>query len=99
MSVRRQAIDQAVAGIIAGDSKKRAANGASDLCKVNVRLPVDLVDEIKGEAHRLTGHKRRGFSDLLALLLRHGWDAYQAGELELETKPARVELRIVKAQK
>jgi len=75
----------------------RLASGGT-LQKVTVRLPADLVEVLKREATTLTGHKRRGFSDLLALCARHGLEAYLRGEMEVEVQPAVVECRIVAAR-
>jgi hypothetical protein len=62
----------------------------------NVQLPADLVEDIKQEAYTLTGHKRRGFSDLLAACARYGWGAYQRGELKIERQPTVISYRLVK---
>lgn len=68
------------------------------LRKVTVRLPADLVEAIGLEAHRLTKHNRRGMQDLMAVLLRYGWEAYQRGDLEVELQPTAVAFRIVAAK-
>jgi hypothetical protein len=62
----------------------------------NVQLPADLVDKLKTEAHNLTGHKRRGLSDLLAICARHGWEAYQRGEVTIEREIVAFNYRLVK---
>lgn len=99
MSVRQRAIDPSVVTALAEAEKKQAsARGASVRQKVNVNLPVGLVAAIKREAKNLTGHQRRGFSDLVTVLLRYGWEAYQAGDLKLEMQPVKVEMRIVVAE-
>jgi len=64
----------------------------------NVQLPKDLVSELKREAHHLTGHKKRGFSNLLAICARCGWDAYQRGELAVERRPQVISYRLVKGK-
>ncbi len=100
MSRRQQTLDPAVLAALGEAEKKREARGwAVQKQKVNVNLPVDLVTAIKQEAVSLTGHRRRGFSDLVTVLLRYGWEAYQAGDLEVETRPVKVEVRIVAAKK
>ena len=68
-----------------------------ELKKVTIRLPANLVEDVKREAHRLTGHKRRGFQDFVAVLLRYGWNAYLDGELIVEMQPTVVQRRIVVA--
>lgn len=68
--------------------------------KVTVRgFPVTLADAIRAEATRLTGHGRRGFSDLLLVLVQVGWEAYQRGEIEIELRPTAVEQRIALARR
>jgi hypothetical protein len=97
---RRQPIDPAVAGLLAQAERKKLARGvAVPRQKVNLNLPTNLVSAIKEEAFALTGHKRRGFSDFATILLQHGWDAYQAGDLEIELQPATVEVRITAVKK
>ena len=99
MAKRRQAVDPAVANLLTeGRQRKARRRGETpkdDLAKVTVRLPADLLGAIKAEAHDLTGHQRRGFQDLLGVLVRWGWDAYQSGALEVELQPRTVERRIV----
>ena len=73
----------------------RLVQSESSVVKVTVRLPRDLVTVLKAEAHSLTNHQRRGFSDLLAVCARHGLEAYQAGDLEIAVAPRVVERRIV----
>ena len=70
----------------------------SPLKQCNVQLPVDLVDELKIEAHRLTGHRRRGFSDLLAICARYGWEAYQRGELTVDRQAMTITYRLVRSE-
>lgn len=69
---------------------------ASTQC--NVQLPTNLVSALKSEAHRLTGHKKRGFSNLLAICARCGWDVYQRGELAVERQPQVISYRLVKGE-
>lgn len=96
MSARQRAIDPAVLTALAEAERKQAARTAiAQRQKVNVNLPVSLVTAIKRESRNLTGHRRRGFSDLVTVLLRYGWEAYQAGDLKLEMQPVKVEMRIV----
>lgn len=64
----------------------------------NVQLPEDLADEVRREAHRLSGHRRRGFSDLITILARYGWDAYQRGDLEIGREPRVISYRLVRSQ-
>lgn len=102
MSERRTPVDPAVVAAITEATRKRETRkrrATATRRKVNLNLPVALVDAIKQESIAMTGHKRRGFSDLVTLLLEYGWDAHKAGDLELETKSVTVELRIVKAPK
>jgi len=66
----------------------------SRLKQCNVQLPADLVSELKSEAHHLTGHNRRGFSDLLAACASHGWEAYQRGELAIKRRPMVISYRL-----
>ena len=70
----------------------------SSLKQCNVKLPTDLIDELKVEAHRLTGHQRRGFSNLLAVCARFGWEAYQRGDLVVERQPATLTYRIIRSE-
>ncbi len=70
----------------------------SQLKQYNVQLPADLVGELKREAHRLTGHKRRGFSDLLAACASHGWEAYKRGELSIERQPRVISYHLVRGE-
>jgi len=101
VSERRQAIDPAVLAAFSEAEKKTVSrkNGAVKKRKVNVNLPCALVDTIKRESTALTGHGRRGFSDLVAVLLAYGWEAYRAGDLKIELRPATVETKIVAAKK
>ena len=62
----------------------------------NVQLPENLVDELKAEAHRLTGHRRRGFSDLLSICASYGWEAYQLGKLAIDREAKVVSYRLIK---
>ena len=64
----------------------------------NVQLPAALVSELKAEAHRMTGHKKRGFSDLLTVCAHYGWEAYQRGELTVERQPQVISYRLVKGK-
>lgn len=97
---RRQALDPAVAGLMAqAEEKRQARNGTVARHKVTFNLPDNLVNAIRREALDLTGHKRRGFSDLVTVLLQHGWNAYQVGDLKIEMKPATIETRITAAKK
>ena len=68
----------------------------SPLKQCNIQLPIDLVDELKVEAHRLTGHRRRGFSDLLAICARYGWEAYQRGELAVDRQAMSIAYRLIR---
>lgn len=72
--------------------------GADDVARkqYNVQLPRDLADEVKTEAHRLSGHRRRGFSDLIAIFARYGWEAYQKGDLEIKREPQVVSYRLTR---
>ena len=70
----------------------------SSLKQCNVQLPTDLIDELKVEASRLTGHRRRGFSNLLAVCARFGWEAYQRGDLVVERRPITLTCRIVRSE-
>jgi hypothetical protein len=54
----------------------------------NLTLPTWLADAVKQEGARLTGHQRRGFSDLVTILLEHGWKAYLDEQIEVELVPA-----------
>jgi hypothetical protein len=93
---RQQTIDPAVMAALTDAERKREARGGEvQRQKVNVNLPLILVTAIKQEATSLTGHRRRGFSDLVTVLLQYGWKAYQAGELKLGVQAVRVEMRIV----
>jgi hypothetical protein len=63
--------------------------------KITIRkVPSSLASALRGEGARLTGHKRRGFSDLVVALLEYAWVAYQDGEVEIELQPTAVEHRI-----
>jgi len=96
---RQQGIDPAVlAALDASDKKRQGKRGVAQRQKVNVNLPANLVMAIKQEAISLTGHRRRGFSDLMAVLLQYGWEAYQAGDLELEMQAVTIEMRIVSVE-
>jgi hypothetical protein len=64
-----------------------SANNTAMCRQCNVQIPKDLVEELRVEAYRLTGHRRRGFSDLLSIFARYGWEAYQRGDLEIERRP------------
>lgn len=100
MRQRQEPLDEAVAALLTqAEKKKQARGGTVARQKTTVNLPDNLVDAIRQEAFNLTGHKRRGFSDLVTVLLRYGWEAYQAGDLTLEMQPAAVELRIMVAKK
>ena len=61
----------------------------------NVQIPTDLVEELRAEAYHLTGHRRRGFSDLLSIFARYGWEAYQRGDLEIERQPKVVSYNLI----
>jgi len=67
----------------------------TDSRQCNITLPTDLIAEIKAEAYRLTGHQRRGFSELVSICARYGWAAYQRGELSVERKPKVITYQIV----
>ena len=97
---RQQAIDPAVAGLLAQAEQNKIARGAEiSRQKVTLNLPTRLVSAIRQEAFSLTKHKRRGFSDFMFVLLQYGWDAYQAGKLEIMLQPTTVEMRITAAKK
>lgn len=97
---RQTAIDPAVAALLTHADQKKTNQGARvTRTKVNFNLSANLVDAIREEAFRLTGHRRRGFSDFVLILLQHGWNAYQAGDLEIELQPATVEMRITVVRK
>jgi hypothetical protein len=69
--------------------------GGKQTEKVTIRkVPSTLASALRGEGARLTGHKRRGFSDLVVALLEYAWAAYQNGEVEIELQPTTVEHRI-----
>ena len=85
-------LDPNVAVTLAQTTRLAQGNG---LKKITARLPADLVELIRAEAHGLTGHKRRGFQNLLGILLRYGWEAYQRGELEVEMEPRGIDYQIV----
>ncbi len=76
--------------------KAISQDGKTPLKQCNVQLPIDLVDALKAEAHRLTGHRRRGFSDLLAVCARYGWEAYQRGDLTVERQATSIAYRLVR---
>ena len=101
MSKKRQTgIDPAVADLLVqAENRQAMRSGGAIRQKVNLNLPSNLANAIRQKAFALTGHKRRGFSDLVVILLRHGWEAYQAGELEIELKPSVIEMRITVAEK
>lgn len=101
MSKRQGGIDPAVAGLLVQAESRRAGRNGGELKKqkVNLNLPASLTNAIRAEAFALTGHKRRGFSDLVIVLLRHGWAAYQAGELKIEMQPVAVEMKIAAVKK
>lgn len=98
---RQQGIDPAVAGLLVQVEQRQMRRGAGGVVrqKVNLNLPSALTNAIRLEAAALTGHKRRGFSELMAVLIQYGWDAYQAEQLEIELKPVAVEMRIVAVKK
>ena len=66
-----------------------------ELKKTTLRLPQMLVTEVKREAHRLTGHKRRGFQTFAAILMRYGWEAYKRGDLKVTTTQRVVEVDLM----
>ncbi|MCP4536596.1 MAG: hypothetical protein GY832_05570 [Chloroflexi bacterium] len=68
------------------------------LKQCNIQLPTDLVAELKVEAHRLTGHRRRGFSDLLAICAQYGWEAYQRGDLTIDRQAKVVTYQLVRSK-
>jgi hypothetical protein len=72
------------------------SNEAIASTQCNVQLPTALVEELKSEAHRLTGHRRRGFSDLVTICTRYGWEAYQRGDLEVKRQANVVSYGIVR---
>ncbi|RLC76900.1 MAG: hypothetical protein DRJ03_22345 [Chloroflexi bacterium] len=97
---RQQGIDPAVAELLVqAENRKALHSGGAIRQKVNLNLPSNLANAIRQTAFALTGHKRRGFSDLAVVLLRYGWEAYQAGELEIELQPVAVEMRIKAVKK
>ncbi len=98
---RQQGIDPAVADLLVQAERRQVQRGGTGVTwqKVNLNLPANLTNAIRLEAAALTGHKRRGFSNLMAILIQAGWDAYQSGELEIELKPVAVEMRIVAVEK
>ena len=73
--------------------------GQGERRQYNLSLPEDLMESIRAEAAALVGHKRRGFADLVTVLIEHGWTAYQAGELEVELQPTAVQMQIVGVKK
>ena len=73
-----------------------SSNEAVSSTQCNVQLPTALVEELKAEAHRLTGHRRRGFSDLVTICARYGWEAYQRGDLEVKRQANVVSYGIVR---
>jgi hypothetical protein len=78
------------------DARKRW--GKNDERKAyKLTLPVSLKEAIHREAARLTGHKRRGLSDFVTILLEYGWEAYIDGKLEVELQPEVVQRRITRA--
>jgi len=92
-------LDPSVAEALAAPPGRRSKlHSNNHLLKVTVRLPEDLVAQIKAEAYALTHHKRRGFQDLIEIFLRHGLQAYQNGELEVTLAERIVEYRIVAKQ-
>ncbi|MCP4541799.1 MAG: hypothetical protein GY832_32105 [Chloroflexi bacterium] len=97
---RQQAIDPAVAALMSLAEQKKIDRGAAvPRKKVTLNLPINLVNAIRQEAFTLTKHKRRGFSDFVIVLLQFAWDAYRAGDLEIELQPAAVEMRITAVKK
>ena len=61
-----------------------------------VRLPTELAASIKAEAARLTGHKQRGWSDMVTVLVTYGWEAWLTGELRFKTQAVSTALAIVR---
>ena len=74
----------------------RLGGGKPDVVRINVRLPADLVGQIKGEAYAWTHHRRRGFQDLVEMFLRYGLEAYQTGGLKVELAERVEKTRIVR---
>jgi len=56
------------------------------------------MEAIREEAAQLVKHRRRGFADLVTVLLEYGWEAYLRGDLDVELRPAAVSLRIARAE-
>lgn len=73
----------------------RLRNNGSGLTKITVRLPTPLVEQLRQQAYQLTGHRRRGFQDLLAVCANHGLAAALDGDLTIELEPQATVLRIV----
>lgn len=72
--------------------------GEGERKQYNLTLPTDLMEAIREEAARLVKHRRRGFADLVTVLLEYGWEAYLRGDLDVELRPAAVSLRITRAE-
>lgn len=77
------------------DAAVRNGKVSVELKKTTLRLPQMLVTEVQREAHRLTGHKRRGFQTFAAILMQHGWDAYMRGDLKVTTTQRVVEVDLI----
>lgn len=87
-----RSLDPNVQAVI--EQSARLVNGGQPV-RITVDLPPGLAEAVRAEAFRLTGHKRRGLSDFVAVLIEHGWQAYKAGELEIELQATAVQHRIV----
>jgi hypothetical protein len=87
-------VDPHVRSVINKARKRWGGNGERKAYKLT--LPVSLKKAIHQEAARLTGHKRRGLSDLVTVLLEYAWDAYTEGELEVQLQPTVVQHRIAR---
>ena len=74
----------------------KSYGGARKDYKVN--LPIALAKAIKMECKSLTGHERGGWSDLVTVLLEHGWKAYQEGKIEVATRSVVVSRRIIRVE-
>lgn len=73
----------------------RLRENGSGLTKVTVRLPTRLVEGLRREAYELTGHRRRGFRDLLAVCADYGLAALADGTLTVGLRPEVTVHRIV----
>lgn len=71
----------------------------SETRQYNVRLPVDLMEAIRDEGSRLTGNRRAGLSQLLAICAEYGWEAYRRGELVVEQEPLVTTYRLVRGKR